>query len=321
MADKKLSNREICLRPLAKGDLKAADRIFRLAFGTLEGLPDPLVFGGDADFLTSRWEVNPPGALGAEVNGQLVGCNFVIRWGSVGIFGPLIVLPNYWERGIGSRLLEETMKMLGDRTVTLAGLFTNPSSPKHLHLYYKYGYRPRFLTPIMACSPLEVSAPTKCALYAESNERDRQKIKEQCRTITNAVFEGLDVTREIKVVFGQKRGDTVLVRDGAGLVAFAVCHCGAGTEAGSDACYVKFGAALPGPKGKEYFARLLDACISFAARKGASRLIAGVNTARTEACQLMLERGFRIDQVGIAMHRYNREGYNRSRIYVMDDWR
>ena len=159
------------------------------------------------------------------------------------------------------------------------------------------------------------------ALYAEAGEADRANIRKQCRELTNAVFKGLDVTREIEVVFGQNRGDTVLVWDGSVLAAFGVCHCGAGTEAGSDACYVKFGAALPGPKTEVYFTQLLDGCLAFAAQQKVSRLIAGINTARNEAYQLMLKRGFRIDQVGIAMHRFNEKGYNRPGVYVMDDWR
>jgi len=37
----------INIRPLEKPDLPEADRIFRVAFGTFLGLPDPQAFGGD----------------------------------------------------------------------------------------------------------------------------------------------------------------------------------------------------------------------------------------------------------------------------------
>ena len=39
---------EIDVRPLRETDLEQADRIFRLAFGTFIGLPDPSTFGGDS---------------------------------------------------------------------------------------------------------------------------------------------------------------------------------------------------------------------------------------------------------------------------------
>ena len=38
---------------LREEDLPAADRIFRLAFGTRLGLPDPLAFSGDADWVAA----------------------------------------------------------------------------------------------------------------------------------------------------------------------------------------------------------------------------------------------------------------------------
>ena len=40
----------------------------------------------------------------------------------------------------------------------------------------------------------------------------------------------------------ERLGDTVLIDDGAGLHGVAICHAGAGTEAGAGACYVKFDA-------------------------------------------------------------------------------
>jgi hypothetical protein len=44
----------------------------------------------------------------------------------------------------------------------------------------------------------------------------------------------------------QGLGDTVLLAEADRFAGFAVCHSGGGSEAGSGACYVKFGAVLPG---------------------------------------------------------------------------
>ena len=113
----------------------------------------------------------------------------------------------------------------------------------------------------------------------------------------------------------------MLVGGGERLDGFAVCHCGPGTEAGSGTCFVKFGAARPGPGAGAAFERLLDACEGLAAARGLSRLVAGVNTARREAYRRMLARGFRADLVGVAMERPDEPGYNRADVFVMDDWR
>ena len=52
-----------------------------------------------------------------------------------------------------------------------------------------------------------------------------------------------------------------------------------------------------------------------------ARLEAGVNMARHRAYRKMLERGFRADFQGVAMHRPDEPGYNRPEVYVIDDWR
>ena len=40
---------EVTVRPLVEADLDEVDRIFRIAFGTFLGAPDPERFFGDAD--------------------------------------------------------------------------------------------------------------------------------------------------------------------------------------------------------------------------------------------------------------------------------
>ena len=77
----------------------------------------------------------------------------------------------------------------------------------------------------------------------------------------------------------------------------AVCHCGAGTEAGGGACYIKFGAVLPSDDIQIYFDSLIHACESFAREQQICRLI-GVNTARHDAYQMMMLLGFRTEDLG-----------------------
>jgi hypothetical protein len=63
--------------------------------------------------------------------------------------------------------------------------------------------------------------------------------------VTDAVYPGLGLTREIESVLGQGLGDVVLIDDTAALQGVAICHIGAGTEAGGGNCHVKFGAVRP----------------------------------------------------------------------------
>jgi hypothetical protein len=79
---------KVIVRPMKEEDLDEADRVMRLAFGTFLGTPEALKFLDNADFVHTRYWADPPGALAAEVDGKIVGSNFALDWGSMGILGP-----------------------------------------------------------------------------------------------------------------------------------------------------------------------------------------------------------------------------------------
>jgi hypothetical protein len=142
-----------------------------------------------------------------------------------------------------------------------------------------------------------------------------------CRALTDKVYEGLDLNREIVAVHTQRLGDTILLPGDGELDAIAVCHCGPGSEAGSAVCLIKFGAVRPGPGAGARFDRLLDECERFAAERGLGQLDAGMNLGRPDAYQRMIDRGFRTGLQGVTMHRPNEPGYCHPDAYVIDDWR
>lgn len=314
---------EIKIRLLREEDLPLADRIMRLAFGTFLGLPDPLKFMGDADYVRTRWFADPSAVFGAEIAGELVGTNFATRWGSVGFFGPLTIRPDFWDRGIAQQLLRPTMALFEQWGIRHAGLFTFANSTKHVSLYQKFGFWPRFLTALMELPiPTEPASVSKrWARFSDLSVGDKQLCLQACRKLTNSIYKGLDVEREIRAVDFQRLGDTVLTWGGGELTGFAVCHAGAGTEAGSEKCYIKFAAARGGPDAAQEFRRLLDACGEFARSREAKTLTAGVNLARLDAYREMLQAGFRTTTQGVVMERNGEPGYNRPDVFLIDDWR
>jgi GNAT superfamily N-acetyltransferase len=328
---------EVSIRPLTKKDLEEADHIFRLAFGTFLGLPEPMTFFGDADYVKSRFYADPSAAYGAETNGKLVGSNFTTNWGTIGFFGPLTIHPEYWDQGIAQKLLDPTMKLFDKWNIKHAGLFTFANSPKHIGLYQKFGFWPRFLTAVMSkdVKSKHNNSNLKWSKFSElledepdnteDYEHGEAKCLNICRRLTDLIYDGLDLRPEILSVKKQKLGDTILLwqndEDNITPVGLAVCHCGPGSEAGSDTCYIKFGAVKPGPDAENNFEMLLNAVEVFAAEKGVTHLAAGVNTARYNAYRKMLLRGFRSDMIGIIMQRNNESGYNRPDVYAIDDWR
>ena len=331
----------VAIRPLLEADLGAADHVMRLAFGTFLNLPDPLQFMGDADFVYTRWRADPSAAFCAEEGGEVVGSVFVGNWGSVAFFGPLTVHPDYWDYGVAQLLLRQVMECFERWGTRHTGLYTFATSLKHVGLYRKYGFWPRFLTILMekevkvgdtaveasgvAGANGVVGAPevreASWTKFSDVPAEKQEEMLNRCRVLTGKVFEGLDVGVEIRSVAGQRLGETVLLWTGDELTGLAVCHCGAGTEAGSGVCYIKFAAVHSVPTGDLEFRRLLTACEQLAAQRGLEKLSGGVNTARQEAWAAMLDSGWRGNRVGVAMQRPNEPGYNRPGVFLIDDWR
>jgi N-acetylglutamate synthase-like GNAT family acetyltransferase len=317
------------IRLMRQSDIPQADRIMRLAFGTFLGLADPSSFMGDADYVKTRYIANPSAALAAEVGGKLVGSNFVLNWGSVGIFGPLTIHPDLWNKGVAKRLLEKTMDIFDKWKIKHAGLFTFAQSIKHIHLYQSFGFWPHFLTSIMSKTIGQTQEPEQSSYhwsrFSELNSYEKTRAIEECRELTDQIYNGLNLEVEIYSVEKQRLGDTILLREddknNGTLNAMAICHCGPGTEAGSGTCYLKFGAIRPSQDSPTYFDRLLAVCESFAKSQQLSRVTAGVNLGRHNAYRKMIERHFRTDLQGVAMHKPNEAGYNTENIYVIDDWR
>jgi predicted N-acetyltransferase YhbS len=312
---------DLAVRPMRESDLDEADRVFRLAFGTFIGLPNPLDFAGDADYVRSRFAAFPDRAFVAERAGAVVGSIFAARWGSFAFLGPVTTRPDCWDQGVGKRLLEPVMERFAAWGVTLGGLYTFAQSAKHVGLYSRFGFWPRMLTAIMARPVSSRPADIRATRFSRLDDAERERYIAACARVTGEIYPGLDVGDEMRAVQRLKLGDTFILSDDAGVEGFAVCHWGAGSEGGSGTCYVKFGAARPGPAAAQRFARLLSACDALAQAESLTTVLAGVNAGREQAWHAMAAAGFRTVIQGVAMLRGDAEGYNRPDVFALDDWR
>ena len=310
----------LIIRPMEARDAEAADRVHRLAFGTFFGLPDPSKFRGDAEVVRTRLRADPATAVVADLDGEVVASGLGMDWGSVFIVGPITVRPDLWSRGIARTLMAAMDELIAARPVTLAALFTHPASTRHIRLYESFGYTTQFLTAVMS-KPVEASkrAVVPHDLYSSLSPAAQTAALAGCRRVSKAVYRRLDLGREIQAAAAQGIGETVLLHSDGEIGGFAVCHAGAGSEAGSKRLFVKFACVRPGAA--DDFERLLDACEALAAAKGAERIIAGTNAGRRVAYQTMQRRGYRADMNGLAMHRPDQPGYNRPDVFAIDDWR
>lgn len=310
------------IRPLTRSDLPEAQRIVRHAFGTFLGAPDLDTFWTDFDYVHGRFGAEHIVAFAADEDGALAGVNFATRWGSVGFFGPLSIRPDLWNRGIAQPLVAAVCDAFDEWGVGHAGLCTFSHSTKHVWLYQKFGFWPRYLTAIMAAPSQLAGDAGSWSRYSALPEGERREIEAACRDLTHMLHDGLDLGAEIRTVTARGLGDTLLLWEGTSrLAGFAVCHWGPASEAGEGCCFVKFGAVRPGNGDAARFAALLDACAVLAQAVGMANVLAGVNLAREEAYRHMLARGFRSRMHVVTMHRPNEAAYSRPGLYVLDDWR
>ena len=87
-----------------------------------------------------------------------------------------------------------------------AGLFTWSHSPKHTYLYQKFGFWARFLNAIMSKSVVErlmagADEPEpRWSRFSGLSEGDRERTLKACGDVTGAVYDGPDVSGEIRAV-------------------------------------------------------------------------------------------------------------------------
>jgi predicted N-acetyltransferase YhbS len=305
------------IRPMLAADHAAAEQVMREAFSHEFNLPDPASFRGDAALIPPRVVAHPGLAFVADAAGALLGSIILMDWGSAIIVGPLTVRPDNWGGGIARDLLATALAASDQRAPRLTGLFTDPSSTRHLRLYEAFGFTAQRLVAVMARpTPTDTAMPAGVRHVSTLPPGDRADAVLVCRTITDALFAGLDLGIEITALLASGLGDVLLTGDGRG---FAICHHGAGSEAGSSSLFVKFAAVRPNDSAG--FAELLGAIEAHAAALGTSRIELGTNHGRTQAYAMLKQRGFRSWMSGVAMHRPDQPGYAGPADLVIEDWR
>lgn len=318
------------IKALNNSHLSEIEELVRVAFAKHLGLADPNLFNSGASFAT-RFEIAPDGAFGTFIDNKLVAAIFCTPWGSFGFFGPLVVLPEYWGSGLAQVLIAKANQFFVDKNINLAGLYTFSNSPKHLALYQKFGYWPKQLTVLMSKevsqqispdisehSEAETTATRQSTLFSQLDRAGQKAHLESARLLCDTIYPGLDLSVEIEALASCKVGETIFIKnEHKATVGFAVCHYGHGSEATSNSCYIKFAAA----SNEEQFSLLLSECLKHSSEFGVTHILAGINTARHEAYKTMLENGYKIKVVGVAMLRAQHDGFNRPGVFVIDDWR
>ncbi len=91
----------------------------------------------------------PDGCIVAEADGHVIGDVFCHVWGKVGWFGPVEVLPNNQNAGVGKKLISGALSYLENRGCSVIGLETMPETLKNITLYSSLGFHPDRVTYLM----------------------------------------------------------------------------------------------------------------------------------------------------------------------------
>lgn len=325
---------KIQVRRVRKGDLSRVRDVMEQAFSDfLErqlGTRPRQPFGG-AQYVHHRWLMEPWGCFVAEEDQtRIVGAALGVLWGSVGVLGPVAVLTNYQNQKIGQQLIQAVEEFFEENKVALHGVVTYPSSPRHLLLYTRFGYRPKGLVALTS-RVLErrdgrpVARPLRPGLtvrrFSSLEEAKKKAALARVHRITGAVCRGLDLGKEIEIVDGLALGDTLLLERGRDIVGFAICHVPGVSEAPTGSVYAKFAAVDPQARRVEHLEGLVGAVEELAAELNVPRVILPVYTRYWTAFSTVVRSGYQVDFTMVRMQHGKQEDYEDPTHLVLDDWR
>ena len=267
-----------------------------------------------------------------EDSAKIVGAALAATWGTVGLLGPVAVLTHYHNQTIAQQLIRAVQDFFDENKATLHGTVTYPTSPKHLALFHKFGYKPKALTAVMSRAldrspgrPVAPKPPLKSALtvrrYSALEETRKKTALARFHRLTNAVCRGMDLSKEVEIVDGLALGDTLLLERGSDLVGFAVYHTPGVSEAPTGSLYVKFLAIDPRHRKVEHLEQFVTAIEELAQEQGVPRVILPVYVRYWLAYSTLVRCGYQIDFTMVRMQKGKPEDYENPADLLLDDWR
>ncbi|MCQ5376045.1 MAG: GNAT family N-acetyltransferase [Methanomassiliicoccales archaeon] len=254
----------------------------------------------------------PHGCFVADVCGGIVGAAYSHAWGRMGWVGPIEVLPEFQNRGIGRALLSECENFLRSSGCEVIGVETMSHIPKNLHFYLSQGYRPDALTliaekPTLGKQSLELREDEKI----EEVRKDPMILKEAVLTIGSKIFTGLDPFKDIKMIVEKKLGSIFVWRMGRRILGFALLHTYLKEEEGD---YASIRLILVDPdhfESEKGFDALLRACENESFISGKKRVFARFPVVNSLIYKKMATNGYVIKGANIRMfkgHSFSQKG-------------
>ena len=148
--------------------------------------------------------------------------NMVHRSGVEGWMGPLAVHPDYQGQGIGKVIVTSGIEWLKKNGAKVIGLETMPRTMDNVGFYSALGFVPGYLTVTVTLEAAR--AGIQSIAMSSLNPHERELAIRQCRALLEQLAPGYDYTREIVLTAQHELGDTLFMRKGFDVIAFAICH-------------------------------------------------------------------------------------------------
>ncbi len=153
---------------------------------------------------------------------EIVAFNIVHRSGIEGWMGPLAVRPDRQSLGLGKEIVRAGVDWLARQDAAIIGLETMPRTMDNIGFYASLGFVPGRLTITLTLDAAPGERPP--LLLSRLSAAERDEAMTECGALIGRVMPGYDFGREITLTERLGLGDTLLLRSGARLIGFALCH-------------------------------------------------------------------------------------------------
>ncbi|MGQ0639923.1 MAG: GNAT family N-acetyltransferase [Gemmatimonadaceae bacterium] len=153
---------------------------------------------------------------------EIVAFNVVHRSGVEGWMGPLAVRPDWQGSDVGKEVVRAGTRLLATRNASVIGLETMPRTMDNIGFYSRLGFIPGRLTITLTLDAQE--GGRKLRTLGALGAAAREDAIEASRSLTHALLQGYDFTREMRLTQELGVGDSVILEEGGRIVGFAIFH-------------------------------------------------------------------------------------------------
>ncbi|MDB4883402.1 MAG: GCN5-related N-acetyltransferase [Gemmatimonadetes bacterium] len=247
--------------------------------------------------------------------GEIAAFNMVHRSGIEGWMGPLAVRTEYQGSGVGKEIVERGIDWLKREGATVIGLETMPRTMDNIGFYSALGFSPGRLTITLTLDAATANRAPE--LLGRLGAREREEAVATTRALVQHMAPGYDFTREIELTDSLALGDTVLLRDGARIVGFALCHTVPLVEGRTREELRVLKLVL---EDERYFDAMLEALCDFAKRSGTRRVALRVQGEYASLYRRIVGAGGRVRWTDLRM---SLDGYEERRVtsgVLLSNW-